>query len=275
MTRRHSIVGIAMLLTLMWSASWMAAQEAKEPRVDVSLVADTAEIVSGKPFRLGVRFEIEDGWHIYWRNPGEAGLATAVDFELPEGLAAGPLEWPLPIAFTQSGGIPGFGYEESVVLASEIRTAEGSETLSTELVRADVSWLACKSVCVLGSAELVTRLSELPSDPIFREWEHRLPDSAVETVAPFSLSTTGGLADGKVTLWLRWNGAPAKIEWFPDPSAALEVGNINVTTRGGLTRIDADVKTRKGVSGSTDVLPSLLVVTGDDGERRGSRGEAC
>ena len=271
MTRRFSSILFAMFLIVMSSATRIAAQAAVEPRIEASLVADTAEYVSGETFRLGVRFQIEDEWHIYWRNPGEAGLATVIDFELPEGMEAGPLEWPLPIAFTQSEGIPGYGYEQSVVLAAEIRVAEASDPSPTATVRADVSWLACKDVCVLGTAELTAQLGKIPTDPAFSTWEEQLPNSVSGSDVPFGLSTTGGLADGVITHWLRWKTAPMPLEWFPDPSAALEVDNIKVTTRGGLTRIDADVKSRKGVSGSTDVLPSLLVVTGDDGERRGWR----
>jgi thiol:disulfide interchange protein DsbD len=250
-------------------ACTVAAQEAEEDRVRARLVADTAEIEPGSTFRVGVHFEIEDGWHIYWRYPGGAGLATAIDFELPGGFAIGPLLWPLPIAFSQSEGIPGYGYEGSVVLAADVTAPGDFDRSRPGRVRAEVSWLACKGVCVLGSAELESSLMELAVDERFWEWDGRLPKPLDEDNPPFALSATGVSADGVVTHWLRWREPPRPVEWFPDPSEAIEVGGVRLQTRGGLTRIDAEVRPRKGAMGSIDTLSSLVVITGDDGTRRG------
>jgi hypothetical protein len=129
--------------------------------------------------------------------------------------------------------------------------------------------LACKDVCVLGSAELEASLAELPGDSIFQKWTSQLPRSSEAAGLPFTVSSTGGLADGVVTHWLRWTEAPHPVEWFPDPSDALEIGDVRIQTRGELTRIDAAVKSRRGAEGSISELPSVVVVTGDDGERRG------
>jgi hypothetical protein len=257
----------ALLVTLL-AAAPLWADEHEHPRVTAQLVADAEEASPGSTMRLGVRLDIEEGWHVYWRYPGGAGLATEVDFELPDGFVAGELEWPLPIAFTQSEGIPGYGYEDAVVLAAPVEVPRGAAA-QTAQVRAEVSWLACKGVCVLGSAEVEGSLSGLTVDPVFRNWDQHLPRPLDENEARFSMSTTGGLADGAIALWLKWRGSPQKVEWFPDPSEALEVKNVAIQSRGGLTRINAEVRQRKGVSGSVESLPSLLVVTDSDGARRG------
>lgn len=245
------------------------SEEAGDAHVRTRLIADTPQARPGSTFRLGVRFEIEDGWHVYWRNPGGAGLATAVDFELPDGATAGPLRWPLPIAFDQGDGIPGYGYEGSVVLAAEISVPATFDPSGAAKVRTAVSWLACKDVCVLGSAELEGSLAELPVDPDFDEWERRLPRMSTDSTSPFTVTAKGSLASGRVTHWLRWREAPQLVEWFPDPSPAIEVKDVRVQTRGGLTRIDAAVRRRKGAEGMTDHLESLVVVTGGDGVRSG------
>ncbi len=260
---RRRFLPITIILLLGWASA--SAQEVEDTRVKARLVADTARVEPGSTFRLGVHFEIEDGWHIYWRYPGGAGLATAIEFELPDGFVAGPMQWPLPIAFAQSEGIPGYGYEGSVVLAAEITVPSDFDPSRPAKVQVEVSWLACKGVCVLGSVELETTLSKLPVDPVFQQWSSQLPNSSESHDLPFTLSATGGLADGVITHWLRWTEAPLPVEWFPDPSDALEIGDIRIQTRGGLTRIDAAVKSRRGASGSIDELPSLFVVTGSDG----------
>ena len=268
MTLRRRVLPITILL-LGWVVCPAVAQEEGEPKVRARLVADTAEIEPGSTFRVGVHFEIEDGWHIYWRHPGGAGLATAIDFELPGGFAVGELQWPLPMAFDQSEGIPGYGYEGSVVLAAEAEAPAAFDRSAPASLSAEVSWLACKGVCVLGSAELESSLTDLTADERFAKWGERVPEPLVEPNAPFTLSATGGLADGVITHWLRWRDSPRPVEWFPNPSEAIEVGTVRVQTRGGLTRIDAEVRPRKGATGSIDTLPSLVVMTESNGTRRG------
>ena len=269
MSLRRLFLLASMSILLGWTVSTAIAQEAGEVKVRTRLVAATVAAEPGATFWVGVQFEIEDGWHIYWRNPGGAGLATAVNFELPDGFVAGPLRWPLPISFEQSDGIPGFGYEGSVVLAAEVAVPSDFDGSRPGKVRAEVSWLACKGVCVLGSADLEASLTALPADPVFRHWLGQVPSSSETTDLPFSLSVTGGLADGVLTHWLRWKETPRSVEWYPNPSDALEIRNIRIQERGDLTRIDAAVKSRMGASGSISELPSLFVVTEDDGERRG------
>ena len=72
----------------------MAASPAQA--VQAQILADVSTVSPGVPFHVGVLFKVADGWHIYWKNPGDAGLATAVQWQLPDGFSAGPLRWPQP-----------------------------------------------------------------------------------------------------------------------------------------------------------------------------------
>jgi hypothetical protein len=246
-----------------------AASDFGAGNVRVRLVADTDHIAPGGDFHLGVRFEIKPGWHIYWRYPGGAGLATDIRWELPAGLQVDELEWPLPIGFTQSEGIPGYGYEGTVVLASRVHTAPDFDP-ALAIVGAEVSWLACKGVCVLGSAELEGNLAELKGGFDLPLRPESLPQEMDIRDPPFSVRATGGIAEGNLSLWLRWlDPPPGLVEWFPDPPEALVVEDVRVQTRGGLTRIDAVVRERAGSEPSSDILDSLVVITDDDGRRRG------
>jgi hypothetical protein len=236
--------------------------------VRVRLVADTDHITPGSDFHLGVHFEIKPGWHIYWRNPGGAGLATDIRWRLPEGLQAGDLQWPLPIGFTQSEGIPGYGYEGTVVLASRVHAVRGFDP-ARSTVGAEISWLACKDVCVLGSARLEGRLLKVTRDIDFRAWRENLPRTADGREPPFSVTATGGLTEGTLSLWLRWQHPPESVKWFPDPAEVLEVKDVRIQTRGGLTRINAVVRETAGSKQSPDLLDSLVVITDKDGKRRG------
>lgn len=244
-----------------------AAGDYGEGNASVRLVRSAATVGTDTTFLLGVEFDIRPGWHIYWRNPGGAGLATDIQWRIPELFEAGELQWPLPIGFTQSGDIPGHGYEKSVVLAAEIRSRKGIQDRQT--VGAAVSWLACKDVCVLGSAELESELAALPVSAAFEKWPDDLPQTLDNENPVFTLTTRGGLTDGSLGLWLQWRQAPRIVEWYPDPPEGLEVTGVTTKTRGGLTRIDCRVRRMRGSSGTTSTLKSVVVMTDNEGVRRG------
>jgi DsbC/DsbD-like thiol-disulfide interchange protein len=247
---------------------------AAEPeRVRVRLVADAEAVSTGSTLRVGVLFEMAPGWHVYWKNPGDSGLATDVQFKLPTGFDVGPVEWPVPIRFTQPGNLLAYGYEGEVLLAADVQVPDprsGNELT----VSASVSWLACKERCVLGSAELEEKLplsaaSVAGARAVFERWRGSLP----QRQAPFTVSTTGGLAPGarigELSVWLQWSRPSGTVEWFPDGGARLKVSAPRVQTRGNLTRIDAKL-TRVGQGGTpADHLDSVVVAADKTGGRRG------
>ena len=154
-----------------------------------------------------------------------------------------------------------------MVLAADMRSErviDGSETIG-----ASVSWLACKDVCVLGSADLTGALTSLPVASAFDSWAANLAVPYDEEDAAFALRTTGGIADGSLTLWLQWRQVPRLVQWFPDPPQGLEVTGVTLQTRGGLTRIDSAIRKMQGSSGTSKILESVLVITDNDGDRRG------
>ena len=248
------------------------AAAAEESHVKASLVADAAELRAGESFHLGVLLEPEPGWHVYWRNPGEAGLATEVRLFSAGGFEIGELGWPIPVAFTQPGDLAGYGYEDPVVLAAEVTAPE--TTIAATPVTVNASWLACKDVCVLGSAELKAELplegAELAaSRAAFETWSETLPIALEPGL--FDLSVTGGPVpdSGSVTLavWLNWKAAPGAVEFFPDPGAGLKVEDVRVQTRGQLTRIDFSVSRLKTSSARSATLRSLIVTKDGTGRR--------
>ena len=64
--------------------------------VSVSLVSEYEALVAGRTQTVAVRLHPDDGWHTYWRNPGDTGLPTRVDWQLPDGVTAGAIQWPVP-----------------------------------------------------------------------------------------------------------------------------------------------------------------------------------
>src|SRR5690606_9033542 len=136
---RWSAKGFALLL--LWAGAAGAVEgpvipgaiDGGVPRVEASLVADVDRAAPGVPFTLGVRFQIPEGWHIYWKHPGETGLSTEVAFEVP-GLQVGSLRWPFPETFRSPDGfITSYGYGGEVILFSEATLTPGAAADSVPL----------------------------------------------------------------------------------------------------------------------------------------------
>jgi thiol:disulfide interchange protein DsbD len=161
------------------------ADDGSEPRVEATLLVDAERVAPGVPFRAGVRFELDRGWHVYWRNSGQSGLPTELEWQV-EGARIGPIQWPAPAIFREADGfIITYGYAGEVLLTSEIAfpaDARGERTLG---VAAD--FLACKVQCIPGRIELSHRIALGEPAPAekrvaqeFARWSERVPVAPAE-----------------------------------------------------------------------------------------------
>src|SRR5437867_6329056 len=116
---------------------------ASNGNVQAELLADVSAIQTGKPFTIGVRLTIRPGWHVYWKNPGDSGIPTTVEFTLPDGFVACELQYPVPHRIEAAGGIVNYGYEDEVMLLAKITTSTALKQQSVHLV-AKVNWLVCQ-----------------------------------------------------------------------------------------------------------------------------------
>ncbi|MBI4342012.1 MAG: hypothetical protein HY599_01450 [Candidatus Omnitrophica bacterium] len=176
-TERVRPVAVAMLL-LAGNAStgltfdeWYGERaEMISDQVKTELITEHASIQPGGKTRVGVHFEIEEGWHIYAKEPGDAGLPTKITWSGPAAVSFGPLEYPSPQQFIDPGDIRTNGYSGSVVLYSAItfnplRRTDGGPYEDLPL-RARVQWLACKDVCIPGKTELELSLPVSANPPV-------------------------------------------------------------------------------------------------------------
>jgi thiol:disulfide interchange protein DsbD len=87
------------------------------------LVAHSPQGVKpGSPLLLGLLLTHQPGWHTYWLNPGDSGLATQLSWQLPKGLSAGPTSWPTP-RMIRVANMVNHGFEGQVLLATEVKVA--------------------------------------------------------------------------------------------------------------------------------------------------------
>jgi thiol:disulfide interchange protein DsbD len=121
--------------------------------VQVRLISASSRVVPGQTVLLALEQRIAPHWHTYWRNPGDSGQPTSIEWKLPTGAQAGDILWPAPKRF-DVGPITNYGYEDRALLLTEVRlpqdlTPGGSATLSAE-----VTWLVCREACIPQQATL-------------------------------------------------------------------------------------------------------------------------
>lgn len=142
-----------LLFALLALAAGLSAGESDPDHqpVKASLIAETKGFTPGQALTVALRLEQEAGWHTYWMDPGDAGLATTVDWKLPAGVKAGPLLWPRPMTFKDPGGLVGYGYKDQAVLLTEI-TVPAIYQGDKLVLEAQANWLVCREVCIPGDA---------------------------------------------------------------------------------------------------------------------------
>ena len=120
------------------------------PQVRAELVAHAPDGVQvGKTFWLGLQLQHTREWHTYWRNPGDSGLPTLLEFKLPPGLEAGPVLWPLPQKLS-AGTLTNYGFENDALLAVEVKvTSAYRAPMNGQLpVQLHANWLVCRLECI-------------------------------------------------------------------------------------------------------------------------------
>jgi DsbC/DsbD-like thiol-disulfide interchange protein len=146
------LVGIAL-----WGAPPVAAQDGEREKVRATLASDFDALSPGATTTLVLRLQIKPEWHVYWLNPGDAGVPTKVELTLPKGIASAGPRWPAPKRLIHDGFVD-FVYEDEliVLVPLEVKSAERVGTKVSLGVK--VSWLVCKEVCIPGQAELSLEL---------------------------------------------------------------------------------------------------------------------
>ena len=217
-----TLLRLPLLLLLLALAAPQAPAQVT-PLVRAQLLADTNAIVPGQPFQAGLLLEMADGWHTYWEYSGDAGLPTTIQWQLPQGFTAGPIEWPVPEAKLEPGDIQTYAYGGRVLLLTTITPPAG--VTGNIALKAKADWLVCKETCIPGGAELELTLpfatnSSPANAALFEEFRSQLP-SEKNPPYPISWKRTAN------QLTLQVEGIPpnTRLALFPLPADNQEVGH--------------------------------------------------
>jgi len=196
--------------------------------VEARLLADVAAVAPGQPFTAGLLLEMVPGWHTYWQFPGDAGIPTEINWQLPPGWKAGPIQWPVPLKLDEPGDIQIYGYHDEVLLLVSLTPPLKIAGASVHLA-AQADWLVCEKICIPGGAKVQLDLPVgAPATPanteLFAKYQERLPRSLPES---------GGAAlhwdrqpnELKLTILDRSLARSSSLDFFPLPEAPTITGH--------------------------------------------------
>ncbi len=141
----------------------LASDSMATGNVEARLTADSIAVTPGQTFYVALHQDIRDGWHTYWRNPGDSGEATRLVLDLPDGWEAGEIVWPAPHAIPV-GPLTNYGYEGEIVLPVPVTVPADYEG-GAATIGAESTWLVCEDICIPESAEFEISLRVTDSAP--------------------------------------------------------------------------------------------------------------
>jgi thiol:disulfide interchange protein DsbD len=101
----------------------------------------------GETLWAALKLELDPGWHTYWRNAGDSGLAGSIEWTLPAGMSAGEIAWPTPERVPY-GPLMNFGYSDRVILPVPITLSPDMPAPQTVTLAAKAQWLVCADICI-------------------------------------------------------------------------------------------------------------------------------
>jgi len=163
----HSVLAVLLLAVLLPTigAGEVVAQSTDSPSADnpsphseAALLSDVNSIAPGEPFTVGLRIQLEEGWHSYWKNPGDAGEATSIDWALPDGFEAGPIQWPYPHR-GPFGPMTSYGYSDEVIHPVTITPPDTLSPGRSVTLAGRASWLVCDEICLPAEGDVERTVS--------------------------------------------------------------------------------------------------------------------
>ncbi|MDZ7625295.1 MAG: protein-disulfide reductase DsbD family protein [Ignavibacteriaceae bacterium] len=199
------------MLTIYLNAQQTSAANAK-------ILVDSFSLGKSRVIPIGILIDLEKDWHIYWRNPGDSGMPTSIDFELPDGVSISEIKWPVPKVFEYEG-LASYGYDGQILLIAELNVPENFVSNSIT-VTAKIKSLICRDVCIPFNATVSKEIvfqnnfkAEEQVSNLFSRTRKSLP----EVNSDFELSVIPG--DDLITIIIQTSNdkmpEPASIYFLP------------------------------------------------------------
>lgn len=212
----------------------------------------------GKPVWVALQLAHIPEWHTYWKNSGDSGLPTQLEWTLPAGITAGDIAWPTPKKIP-IGTLANYGYEGTVLLPVPLTVAPGFNAANLD-IRLKASWLVCKKECIPQegdfSLQIPVRSSTGSSSGLF---------AAAFAASPQPLAATGSQVQVSAkAIQVVLAGLPARLQgktldFFPETGSVIEpAGAWQQAWRGAVWTAQLPLSSQR--SESPRVMPVVVAL---------------
>lgn len=252
----------------------LSTPRAEGAATQVELLLGKASAKPGETVLAGLRLTMAPRWHTYWRYGGDVGFPTKIAWELPAGVTAGEIQWPVPGKYF-ANTLTSYEYAKEVVLLVPLKLAASAPVGSHELT-AKASWLECETggscvpgkVTVKASLLIGTETKPTASAPQFTGWQKLLPTQNQKLVASARWEAAASTNDTRPLL-IEWSTTAPKPDFFPYGGEGFEIAGPTevVSSAGGKVALRKLVKKTEG--DWPKQLLGLLVETAEAGHSTG------
>ncbi len=177
---RCLLAAALMLTNLHALAAATSPDRSRTEQVEVRLLSEVAALAPGQTVYVALEQKIIPHWHTYWKNPGDSGTSTSIEWKLPAGATATDIIWPAPSRFA-IGPITNYGYADQVVLLAKL-TVPATQAVGSRLpLEAKASWLVCEESCIPQEATLRLELPVAAQATVNNE-SKQLIDAALKKI---------------------------------------------------------------------------------------------
>ncbi|HEX2546143.1 MAG TPA: thioredoxin family protein [Ramlibacter sp.] len=212
------------LAACLWPAALAQQAVVTTERVRAELIAHAPEgLQPGKPLWVGLQLQHQPEWHTYWKNPGDSGLPTELQWTLPAGLEAGEIAWPVPKKIP-IGPLANYGYEGTVLLPVPLTVTPAFQPslFGDAQIRLKATWLVCKKECIPEEGSFTLKLPTRSTTAL-----HGAQFQAAWDAEPKPLGGTAEVRVAGDVLQVSLPGLPAAargktLEFFPETGEVIE-----------------------------------------------------
>jgi len=243
------------------ASNWASTEQGR-----VRLISAASATGDSGSVQLGLEFELQPDWKIYWRSPGDAGYPPSVDWKGSDNLADTVISWPAPHRFSISG-LETMGYKNHVVLPVVARLNDSNQPL---ILRAAVDYLTCAVVCVPQHVELSMSLPSGPSTATIHAHDIGRFLSNVPGDGPrvgMSLVSAEAADSGDLVVTVSANPALKDPDLFLERADQMQFAKPKIEKSQGGRKVVFRIKPVEGTgeAGLTEKPVILTVVDGDRG----------
>ena len=219
---RNALSALALMLGCvggLWAQSNAAVVNTGQVRAELMVWAPQG-LGPGKTMWLGLHIQHQKGWHTYWKNPGDSGLPTQLQWQLPSGWSAGETHWPIPDKI-RVGEMTNYGFEGSSLLAAPVSMTAAAKLTEAQEVTLQANWLVCRQECIPQEGRFVLRIPGQSSQAV-----NGALFEALLRQQPQALATGASLAQVHPDrLALTITGLPQTV-WGQKPAVFVELPEV-------------------------------------------------